>query len=262
MRLTLSNTLRTRPGNYTKDARLVNSYPDVKNGETVARKRPGCVPTGYDFTTIQGFSSIADLVGQLPYGEWGDISQLLFTIDGDSYLFTEILPPEPPGPNDYVPSFAYSPGDMIVITDSTAIAGETSAGQVWYAVMPIDPLDPRQRPNYNFNDARYPFRGQAWQWNTPPSFANLYRTYLALGPGGVDQTFGVYCPTIWGATYYTWCHAANTAPPGTGSKWYAYAGAGLKVLGNPASGCWAYIYEWDGATEDHFVGNFNRGGNY
>lgn len=93
MRLKLSNSLRTRPGDYLKDSRLINAYPDVKGTETLARKRPGCVPSSYNFTTPQAFSSIADLMFPQPYGTLGDISSLLFTISEDNYSFIDLDTP-------------------------------------------------------------------------------------------------------------------------------------------------------------------------
>lgn len=93
MRLSLANTLRTRTGNHTKDARNINSYPDSSDDVAMVRKRPGCEPTGFDFTTpLQGFSSLADMVTPVPYGEFGDINNLLISISGDTFTITDISP--------------------------------------------------------------------------------------------------------------------------------------------------------------------------
>lgn len=92
MRLPLANTLKTRSGDHLKDARNVNGYPDIKEGQAIVRKRPGCNPTTFNFTTpLQGFSSIADLTTYLQYGSYGDISTLMFSVSNDNYNFT-VLP--------------------------------------------------------------------------------------------------------------------------------------------------------------------------
>ena len=89
MRLNLSNLLRTRPGNYTKDARLVNAYPDAKGGEVVARKRAGINAAVATLATPgQGVSGIASLTSALPFNGYADVSKLLFSVTNDSYDFT------------------------------------------------------------------------------------------------------------------------------------------------------------------------------
>ena len=45
-RLSLVNSLRTRPADYAKDARMVNAYPDESNGAQVLRKRPAAMSLG------------------------------------------------------------------------------------------------------------------------------------------------------------------------------------------------------------------------
>ena len=45
-RLSLVNSLRTRPADYAKDARMVNAYPDESNGAQVLRKRPAAKSLG------------------------------------------------------------------------------------------------------------------------------------------------------------------------------------------------------------------------
>lgn len=92
MRLPLANTLKTRSGDHLKDARNVNGYPDIKEGQAIVRKRPGCNPTAFSFAApLQGFSPVADLTAHLPYGSYGDISKLLFAVSNDNYNFT-VLP--------------------------------------------------------------------------------------------------------------------------------------------------------------------------
>lgn len=46
MRLALVNDLKTRVGDHSKDARCVNAYPDIINGEPSVKKRPAPVATG------------------------------------------------------------------------------------------------------------------------------------------------------------------------------------------------------------------------
>lgn len=45
-RLSLVNPLRTRPGDYSKDARMVNAYPDESRGSPIVRKRPAAKSLG------------------------------------------------------------------------------------------------------------------------------------------------------------------------------------------------------------------------
>lgn len=45
-RLSLVNSLRSRPGDYTKDARMTNAYPDRSNGVELLRKRPAAKSLG------------------------------------------------------------------------------------------------------------------------------------------------------------------------------------------------------------------------
>ena len=46
MRLTLQPNLRTRQGDYIKDSRLVNAYPESSTGVPVSRKRAGTLSVG------------------------------------------------------------------------------------------------------------------------------------------------------------------------------------------------------------------------
>ena len=46
MRLPLATELKTRPGDNTKDARLKNSYAEVRGEQTVVRKRSGSTDLG------------------------------------------------------------------------------------------------------------------------------------------------------------------------------------------------------------------------
>lgn len=45
-RLSLVNSLRTRPADYAKDARMTNAYPDKSNGVELLRKRPAAKSLG------------------------------------------------------------------------------------------------------------------------------------------------------------------------------------------------------------------------
>lgn len=45
-RISLVNSLRSRPGDYTKDARMINAYPDRSNGVELLRKRPAAKSLG------------------------------------------------------------------------------------------------------------------------------------------------------------------------------------------------------------------------
>ena len=246
MRLTLSNTLRTRPGDYLKDARLVNAYPDIKNEEATARKRPGCNPAGFDFTTPpQGFSSIADLMTDLPYGAWGDISGLLFTIGNDSYSITDIHP-------KYNPAKTYAAGDMVIITSSTAVLGETEAGEIFYADMPINPADPRHRPNYNFNDVRYPTRGKGWS-KIKPSGGYHYATFDGYSSGT--------CGSMEGAGFSAWCKIPNGSPAtAVAGSWCAFDHIEQAPSWHPyypAMAVWGQ--QWAGGSGDINMGVAVRG---
>ena len=116
MRLDLATDLRARLGAPDKDARLTNAFVEVKAGpvaknsaypakkETCVRKRPGCVTTGYDYTTpIQGAS------GSLPYLIYDDTFSAFDAVPVTSALIGDLVggyyamidnPPTSPGPGD------------------------------------------------------------------------------------------------------------------------------------------------------------------
>ena len=115
MRLDLATDLRARIGAPDKDARLTNAFVEVKAGplaaknsaypakkETCVRKRPGCVTTGYDYTTpIQGAG------GSLPYLIYDDTFSAFDAVPAASSLIGDLVsgyyamidnPPTSPGP--------------------------------------------------------------------------------------------------------------------------------------------------------------------
>jgi len=117
MRLDLATDLRARIGAPDKDARLTNAFVEVKSGplaaknsaypakkETCVRKRPGCVTTGYDYTTpIQGAG------GSLPYLIYDDTFSAFDAVPAASSLIGDLVsgyyamidnPPTSPGPGD------------------------------------------------------------------------------------------------------------------------------------------------------------------
>ena len=117
MRLDLATDLRARIGAPDKDARLTNAFVEVKAGplaaknsaypakkETCVRKRPGCVTTGYDYTTpIQGIG------GSLPYLIYDDTFSAFDAVPATSVLIGDLVggyyamvddPPTSPGPGD------------------------------------------------------------------------------------------------------------------------------------------------------------------
>ncbi len=117
MRLDLATDLRARIGAPDKDARLTNAFVEVKAGplaaknsaypakkETCVRKRPGCVTTGYDYTTpIQGAG------GSLPYLIYDDTFSAFDAVPATSSLIGDLVsgyyamidnPPTSPGPGD------------------------------------------------------------------------------------------------------------------------------------------------------------------
>ena len=117
MRLDLATDLRARIGAPDKDARLTNAFVEVKAGplaaknsaypakkETCVRKRPGCVTTGYDYTTpIQGAG------GSLPYLIYDDTFSAFDAVPATSILIGDLVsgyyamidnPPTSPGPGD------------------------------------------------------------------------------------------------------------------------------------------------------------------
>lgn len=117
MRLDLATDLRARIGAPDKDARLTNAFVEVKAGplaaknsaypakkETCVRKRPGCVTTGYDYTTpIQGAG------GSLPYLIYDDTFSAFDAVPPTPPLIGDLVggyyamidePPTPPGPGD------------------------------------------------------------------------------------------------------------------------------------------------------------------
>ena len=78
MRLPLATELKTRPGDNTKDARLKNSYAEVRGEQTVVRKRSG--------STDQGLTSGAGMAQILTCWEG------LLGVVGDAlYLFFDNL---------------------------------------------------------------------------------------------------------------------------------------------------------------------------
>lgn len=83
MRLPVTTDLKTRLSNTTKDARLVNALIEQKADGPNARKRPGMIATGWDFTSPQG---IGLGLGGLTAMIYSDTLEL---IDVDS-------PPPPP----------------------------------------------------------------------------------------------------------------------------------------------------------------------
>ena len=116
MRLDLAADLRARIGAPDKDARLTNAFVEVKAGpvaknsaypakkETHVRKRPGCVTTGYDYTTpIQGIG------GSLPYLIYDDTFSAFDAVPSTTSLIGDLVggyyamvdnPPTSPGPGD------------------------------------------------------------------------------------------------------------------------------------------------------------------
>ena len=104
MRLDLATDLRARIGAPDKDARLTNAFVEVKAGASHVRKRPGCVTTGYDYTTpIQGAG------GSLPYLIYDDTFSAFDAVPAASSLIGDLVsgyyamidnPPTSPGPGD------------------------------------------------------------------------------------------------------------------------------------------------------------------
>lgn len=117
MRLDLATDLRARIGAPDKDARLTNAFVEVKAGplaaknsaypakkETCVRKRPGCVTTGYDYTTpVQGMG------GSLPYLIYDDIFSAFDEAPAGTVAIGDLVggyyamiddPPTSPGPGD------------------------------------------------------------------------------------------------------------------------------------------------------------------
>ena len=104
MRLDLATDLRARIGAPDKDARLTNAFVEVKAGASHVRKRPGCVTTGYDYTTpIQGAG------GSLPYLIYDDTFSAFDAVPATSSLIGDLVsgyyamidnPPTSPGPGD------------------------------------------------------------------------------------------------------------------------------------------------------------------
>lgn len=231
MRLPLANTLKTRSGDHSKDARNVNAYPDVKEGQAIVRKRPGCVKTGFDFTTpLQGFSSIADLLQYMEYGEYSNINNVMFSLYGDYYYLIDIYVPE------YQPDANYVLGDRVYINKTNYVFGETEEGEIWYAMMPIDSADQRLRPNYNFNDYRYPSRGMAWS-KTPPTGTTHTATYAGADSG--------ICGSREAAGYAAWINKGLVPNP---AGWSTYSHIA------PAGAPWFYSYavygqQWQGTTD-------------
>lgn len=237
MRLPLANTLKTRSGDHLKDARNVNGYPDIKEGQAIVRKRPGCVKTGFDFTTpLQGFSSIADLLQYMQYGssggsygDYGDISTLMFSIYGDYYYIYDIYVPE------YNPTAHYAVGDMVFINKTNYVFGETEEGEIWYALGDIDPNDERLRPNFKPIDPRQP-RGFAWSKTKPGSSRYL---------GSIGGYGGIPAATINAAGYFAWTnypyssYANRTLDYGS---WMAFAYAN-SVGYTPPHGIWCVGYQ-------------------
>ena len=107
MRIPLATDLKTSISDTTKDARLINAHTEERGGVTRAKKRPGALATGWDFTTpIQGLFG-----GSLLYLIYNDEFEI---VDVDSPPVGEVAigdlvdgyyamidnPSTPPGPGD------------------------------------------------------------------------------------------------------------------------------------------------------------------
>ena len=110
MRLPVTTDLKTRLSNTTKDARLVNALIEQKADGPNARKRPGMIATGWNFTSPQG---IGLGLGGLAAMIYSDTLELIDVADPpyyppgvyigdlvDGWYAMIDAPPTAPGPGD------------------------------------------------------------------------------------------------------------------------------------------------------------------
>jgi len=152
MRLDLATDLRSRVGAPDKDARLTNAFVEVKAGASHVRKRPGCVTTGYDYTTpIQGAIGVGVVMGYGGSGGPGGSGGQMFLIYDDTF-----------GAFDAVPATSVLIGDLVggyyaMVDDPPTYPGP---GDDYWSVTPPDSrryraYDPYQLLTLRMNSPDY-----------------------------------------------------------------------------------------------------------
>ena len=161
MRLDLATDLRARIGAPDKDARLTNAFVEVKAGASHVRKRPGCVTTGYDYTTpIQGAIGVGVVMGYGGSGGPGGSGGQMFLIYDDTF-----------GAFDAVPATSVLIGDLV-------------GG--YYAMVDDPPTSPGPGDDY---------------WSVTPPGSTRYKSQVyidnALGAGDLHITMSDGALTPW-----------------------------------------------------------------
>jgi len=253
MRLDLATDLRARIGAPDKDARLTNAFVEVKAGplaaknsaypakkETCVRKRPGCVTTGYDYTTpIQGAG------GSLPYLIYDDIFSAFDEAPAGTVAIGDLVggyyamiddPPTSPGPGDDFWS-ASAPGatrykSQVYIHDALGpgdihITMSDGALTPWIGAQMQGPIAASRAASLKKLFADIDLAGGVIAWNyssinDPPVGSYVYRV-IPTGTDtiGTSSDFYLSAPLTvnWSAGYATGAVGAATILQGFPLDW-------------------------------------------